>query len=132
MSSTSSSASLDPLAAGASTAGDPPGEAAARWPAVASLSLGVFGLVTAEFLPASLLTAMAADLQVSVGSAGQAVTATALVGAVAAPAVPLLTRRFDRKRVLLALTALLLLSNVLAATAQSLGVLLAGRVVLGV
>jgi len=99
---------------------------------VASLSLGVFGLVTAEFLPASLLTAMAADLHVSVGAAGQAVTATALVGAVAAPAVPLLTRRFDRKSVLLVLTALLLVSNVLAATAQSLGVLLAGRVVLGI
>ena len=99
---------------------------------MASLSLGVFGLVTAEFLPASLLTAMAADLHVSVGAAGQAVTATALVGAVAAPAVPLLTRRFDRKSVLLVLTALLLVSNVLAATAQSLGVLLAGRVVLGI
>ena len=99
---------------------------------MASLSLGVFGLVTAEFLPASLLTAMAADLHVSVGAAGQAVTATALVGAVAAPAVPLLTRRLDRRWVLLALTALLLLSNVLASTAQSLGVLLAGRVVLGV
>ena len=99
---------------------------------MASLSLGVFGLVTAEFLPASLLTAMAADLHVSVGAAGQAVTATALVGAVAAPAVPLLTRRFDRKWVLLVLTALLLVSNVLAATAQSLGVLLAGRVVLGI
>ena len=99
---------------------------------MASLSLGVFGLVTAEFLPASLLTAMATDLHVSVGAAGQAVTATALVGAVAAPAVPLLTRRFDRRWVLLALTTLLLLSNVLAATAQSLSVLLAGRVVLGV
>lgn len=111
---------------------DAPEHDAARWPAVASLSLGVFGLVTAEFLPASLLTAMAADLHVSVGAAGQAVTATALVGAVAAPAVPLLTRRFDRRWVLLALTALLLFSNVLAATAQSLGVLLAGRVVLGI
>jgi len=111
---------------------DAPEHDAAHWPAVASLSLGVFGLVTAEFLPASLLTAMAADLHVSVGAAGQAVTATALVGAMAAPAVPLLTRRFDRRWVLLALTALLLFSNVLAATAQSLGVLLAGRVVLGI
>jgi DHA1 family purine ribonucleoside efflux pump-like MFS transporter len=51
---------------------------------------------------------------------------------VAAPAVPLLTRRFDRRWVLLALTALLLLSNVLAATALSLGMLLVGRVVLGI
>ncbi|WP_298933316.1 MFS transporter [uncultured Ramlibacter sp.] len=105
---------------------------AARWPGVASLALGVFGLVTAEFLPASLLTAMAADLHVSVGVAGQAVTATALVGAVAAPSIPLLTRRFDRKSVLLALTGLLLVSNLLAATAGSLAVLLGARVLLGI
>ena len=47
------------------------------WGAVVSMALGVFGLVTAEFLPASLLTPMALDLGVSEGMAGQAVTATA-------------------------------------------------------
>lgn len=104
----------------------------ALWPAVTSLALGVFGLVTAEFLPASLLTAMATDLHVSVGAAGQAVTATALVGAVAAPSIPLLTRRFDRKMVMLMLTVLLVVSNALAATASSLPVLLVARVLLGV
>ena len=105
---------------------------AARWPAVVSLTLGVFGLVTAEFLPASLLTAMAADLGISEGAAGQAVTATALVGAIAAPTMPLMTRRFDRRHVMLALTLLLLVSNVLAVFARSLPQLLAARVVLGV
>jgi len=105
---------------------------APRWAAIGALSLGVFGLVTAEFLPASLLTAMAADLGISAGAAGQAVTATALVGAVAAPSVPLLTRRFDRKAVMLALTALLMLSNAIAASAGSLAVLLVARVLLGV
>jgi predicted MFS family arabinose efflux permease len=104
----------------------------ARWPAIGALALGVFGLVTAEFLPASLLTAMARDLHVSDGSAGQAVTATALVGAVAAPSIPLLTRRFDRKLVMLALTVLLVLSNLLAATAGNFTVLLVARVMLGV
>ena len=34
------------------------------WGAVFAMTLGVFGLVTAEFLPASLLTPMAADLRV--------------------------------------------------------------------
>ncbi len=105
---------------------------AANWPAIASLTMGVFGLVMAEFLPASLLTAMATDLGVSDGAAGQAVTATALVGAVAAPSLPLLTRRLDRKRVMLAFSLLLLLSNALAATASSLTVLLVARVMLGV
>ena len=32
------------------------------WGAVISMMLGVFGLVTAEFLPASLLTPIARDL----------------------------------------------------------------------
>ena len=103
----------------------------ADWFAIASLTLGVFGLVTAEFLLASLLTAMAADLGVTDGAAGQAVTATALVGAVAAPSIPLLTRRIDRRIVMLALTALLMLSNLIAATATSLPVLLVARVMLG-
>lgn len=106
--------------------------ATARWAAVGSLTLGVFGLVTAEFLPASLLTAMAADLDISVGAAGQTVTATALVAAVAAPSIPLLTRRIDRKLVMLALTVLLVLSNVMSALASSLAVLLTARLLLGV
>jgi predicted MFS family arabinose efflux permease len=110
----------------------PANEYQAKWSAIASLALGVFGLVTAEFLPASLLTAMAADLHISDGAAGQAVTATALVGAVAAPSVPLLTRRFDRRPVMLGLTVLLVISNVMAATAQSMPVLLAARVLLGI
>lgn len=104
----------------------------ANWPAVASLTMGVFGLVMAEFLPASLLTAMAADLGVSDGAAGQAVTATALVGAMAAPSLPLLTRRLDRKAVMLAFSLLLVLSNLIAATASSLGLLLVARVLLGI
>jgi multidrug resistance protein len=116
----------------ATSAASFPTSTGARWPAVGALALGVFGLVTAEFLPASLLTAMARDLHVSDGAAGQAVTATALVGAVAAPSIPLLTRRFDRKLVMLALTVLLVLSNLLAATAGNFTVLLVARVMLGV
>lgn len=110
----------------------PAAPVAARWAAVISLTLGVFGLVTAEFLPASLLTAMASDLGITDGMAGQAVTATALVGAIAAPTVPLVTRRLDRRLVMLALTLLLLVSNALAVAAHGFGLLLAARVVLGV
>lgn len=109
-----------------------PGAHSARWAAVASLALGVFGLVTAEFLPASLLTAMASDLHVTDGAAGQAVTVTALVAAVAAPSLPLLTRRLDRRHVMIAFTLLLLLSNVLSALASTLPALLVARVLLGV
>lgn len=41
------------------------------WRAVYALALGVFGLIVAEFLPASLLTPMAASLGVSEGMAGR-------------------------------------------------------------
>ena len=129
MSSTACSPCLD---AGGGTGPASPAQSPAHWPAVASLTMGVFGLVMAEFLPASLLTAMSTDLGVSDGAAGQAVTATALVGAVAAPSLPLLTRRLDRRSVMLALSLLLVLSNALAALADSLAMLLAARVMLGI
>jgi predicted MFS family arabinose efflux permease len=107
-------------------------EASAAWPAVVSLSFGVFSLVTAEFLPASLLTPMARDLFVSDGLAGQAVTATAVVGAIAGPAVVVGTSRVDRRWVLWGLTALLVVSDALAAAAGDLPTLLLSRVLLGV
>lgn len=40
------------------------------WAAILSLTLGTFALVTSEFLPASLLSPMAADLHISEGVAG--------------------------------------------------------------
>lgn len=106
--------------------------AAAAWAAIVSLALGVFGLVTAEFLPASLLTPIAADLAVSAGTAGQTVTATALVAAVAAPLVVIGTARIDRRFVVWGLSLLLLASNLLAAFATHVVMLLAARVLLGV
>src|SRR5579859_3896133 len=102
------------------------------WAAVASLTLGVFGLVTAEFLPASLLTRMASDLRISDGAAGQAVTTTAVIAGISALTLAVVTRRIDRRPVLWTLTLLLVLSNVLAATASGLPGLLLARVLLGI
>ncbi len=104
----------------------------AAWNAVFSLAIGVFALVTAEFLPASLLTPIAGSLGISDGTAGQAVTATALVAAVAGPAVVLGTGRIDRRLVVWGLTLLLVLSNLLAAAASNIWELIAARVVLGI
>jgi len=102
------------------------------WAAVFSLSLGVFGLVTAEFLPASLLTPMAASLGVSEGMAGQAVTATAAVAMLTSLLIATLTRTIDRRHVLLAFSVLLIVSNLLVAFAPNLALLLLGRVLLGI
>jgi predicted MFS family arabinose efflux permease len=103
-----------------------------RWSGVVALSLSVFGLVTAEFLPPSVLTPLASDLGVSLGAAGQAVTATAVVGAAAALVVPIVTSRWDRRLVMLGLLMLLCVSNLMTAVAVNLPMLLAARVVLGI
>ncbi|MDN7764938.1 MFS transporter [Burkholderia cepacia] len=102
------------------------------WGAVFAMALGVFGLVTAEFLPASLLTPMAESLGVTEGVAGQAVTATATVALVTSLLISAVTRTIDRRRVLLAFSVLLVASNLAVAFATSLTMLLIGRVVLGV
>ena len=102
------------------------------WPAVMSLSLGVFGLVMSEFLPPSLLTPMARDLGTTVGMAGQSVTATAFVAAIAGPVVVIGMSRFDRRTTLLALTLCLIVSGVLAGLASDLTALIVSRILLGV
>ena len=108
------------------------GEPRAAWGAVAAMTLGVFGLVTAEFLPAGLLTPMAVDLGVTEGQAGQAVTATAVVALVTSIFVATVTRRIDRRHLLIAFSVLLVASNLMVALTPDLPVLLAGRVMLGV
>ncbi|WP_277987334.1 MFS transporter [Billgrantia tianxiuensis] len=95
------------------------------------MALGVFGLVTAEFLPASLLTPMAADLGVTEGMAGQAVTVTAAVALLTSLLISTATRRIDRRHVLLGFSMLLVASNLMVAFAPNLTVLLIGRVLLG-
>lgn len=102
------------------------------WRAVYALALGVFGLIVAEFLPASLLTPMAASLGVSEGMAGQAVTATALVALVTGLLITPATRNIDRRWVLMFFSLLQIISSMMVAFAPSLEFLLLGRLLLGV
>jgi DHA1 family purine ribonucleoside efflux pump-like MFS transporter len=106
--------------------------AAATWLAVLSMAATSFALVSAEFLPAGLLTPMARDLGISEGTAGQVVTATASVGAITALFSNVLIGKLNRKTVLVALTALAVGSNILAATASEFWLLLVGRAGLGI
>ncbi|RUU10196.1 MFS transporter [Mesorhizobium sp. M7A.T.Ca.TU.009.01.3.2] len=104
----------------------------ATWFAVISLAATSFALVSAEFLPAGLLTPMARDLGISEGTAGQVVTATASVGAVTAMLSNVLIGRLNRKAVLVGLSALAVGSNILAALATDFWLLLLGRAGLGI
>jgi MFS transporter, DHA1 family, purine ribonucleoside efflux pump len=105
---------------------------AATWFAVLSMAAASFALVSAEFLPAGLLTPMARDLGISEGTAGQVVTATASVGAVTALLSNVLIGRLNRKTVLVGLSALAIGSNILAAVATDFWLLLLGRAGLGI
>ncbi|RFA12533.1 MFS transporter [Subtercola boreus] len=102
------------------------------WLAVVSVALGSFVLVLSEFLPIGLLPAIADDLGVSIGTAGLVVVATGLAAAVSAPVVTILTSGLDRRIVLIALSALLVLADVAGALAPNFTVLLAARLLLGV
>lgn len=102
------------------------------WAGVVSLGLGIFAIVMSEFLPASLLPLMAGGLAVSVGEAGLAVSVTAFAGALSALLISVVLPRADRRRVMLGLTVLAIVSDVLVASAPNLVVLLAARVLLGV
>lgn len=103
----------------------------ATWAPVAALSFGIATLVASEFLPASVLPAMAADIGVTEGVAGLAVAATAVAGAVTAPTIAVLLPRTDRRLVLVGLLVAATVSNLTVALAPSFAVLLFGRLVLG-
>ncbi|MCJ8140260.1 MFS transporter [Falsirhodobacter halotolerans] len=106
--------------------------ASLAWLAVFSLTMGVFGLLTSEYLPASLLTPMAGDLGVSEALAGQAVTVTAVVALVSGLMVPIVTRALNRRTVLLSFTVLMIASNLLVALSTNFTVLLVTRALLDV
>ncbi len=109
-----------------------PADPKPAWGAVFALALGVVGLIASETLPVSLLTPIAQSLGVTQGAAGQTVTVTALAAFISSLLIPVVTRRFNRRPVLLSLTALLVGSNLLAAFAPNFPVLLLGRVLLGI
>jgi predicted MFS family arabinose efflux permease len=102
------------------------------WPGVLAIALGALSLVVTEFLPVGLLSGISRDLGVAEGTAGLAVTATAILGFIAAPVPAIAIGRIDRKLVLLGLTALLIISSVLSWTAGSFAMLLIARIILGI
>lgn len=102
------------------------------WGAVLSMTLCVFVLIASEFMPVSLLTPIAADLGVSEGNTGQAISISGIFAVITSLFIATLIRRLDRRLVVLALTALLMLSGVLVTFAPSYPVLMLGRALLGV
>ena len=99
---------------------------------VAAVAGATFTVVTSEMLPVGLLTPIGDALGVTEGAAGLTLTITGLVGAVSAPLLTPLLGRFDRRTVLCALMAVLMVGNLLAAWAPNFAVMVAARVLVGI
>jgi len=93
------------------------------------LALSAFAIGTTEFVIMGLLPNVAADLGVSIPSAGWLVTGYALGVAVGAPFMALATAHWPRKRALLALMGIFIVGNLLCALASGYNMLMLARVV---
>ncbi|CAM3752890.1 MFS transporter [Isoptericola cucumis] len=101
------------------------------WLALATMFLGSFSLVTAEFLPPGVLTPVAHDLGVTEGVVGLSVSVTALTALLTALGLSSMFPRTDRRTLLVVLALGAVVSNVLVAVAPSIGVLMVARLLLG-
>ena len=99
--------------------------------ALLALTLGAYAIGTTEFVIVGLIPTIAADLGVTLPSAGLLVSLYALGVAVGAPVLTALTGRVPRKTLLVALMLLFTLGNVIAWMAPGYGALIVARVLTG-
>lgn len=96
-----------------------------------ALTLSAFAIGTTEFVIVGLIPTIAADLAVSVPSAGLLVSLYAVGVAIGAPVLTALTARVPRKLLLLSLMALFTVGNLVAWMAPGYDALMAARVLTG-
>ncbi|MDR3084451.1 MAG: MFS transporter [Streptomyces sp.] len=99
--------------------------------ALLALAVGAFGIGTTEFVMMGLLPNVAADLHISIPTAGHLVSAYALGVVIGAPLLAAVTARMSRRTVLIALMVLFVLGNALSALAPDYHWLLAARFLSG-
>ena len=102
------------------------------WSAVFALTLCVSTLIASEFMPVSILSPIAADLHLTQGAAGQAISISGLFAVLTSLSVASLSRGVDRRVLLLGLTLLMLVSGLTVAFAPNYFVFMTGRALIGV
>lgn len=102
------------------------------WAAVFAMSLAAFVLVASEFMPVSLLTPIASDLQITEGQAGQGISVSGLFALFTSLMIASVAARIDRKPLLLSLTVLMIISGTVVAFAPTYWVFILGRALIGV
>ena len=99
--------------------------------ALLALTLSAFAIGTTEFVIVGLIPTMAADLNVTIPSAGLLVSLYALGVAVGAPVLTALTGNWKRKHVLLSVMALFVIGNLMAWQAPGYTTLVTSRILTG-
>jgi DHA1 family inner membrane transport protein len=96
--------------------------------ALYALTAGAFGIGVTEFVIMGLLLEVSADLGVSISASGLLISGYALGVVVGAPLMTVMTGRWPRKTVLLALMVIFILGNAACALAPSYIALMVARV----
>ncbi|MGZ9792958.1 MFS transporter [Bacillus atrophaeus] len=97
--------------------------------ALLALAVSAFAIGTTEFISVGLLPLIADDLHIPVTTAGLTVSLYALGVTFGAPILTSLTSRMPRKTLLIWIMLIFIAGNAMAASATSIGVLLAARVI---
>lgn len=97
-----------------------------------SLAISAFAIGSTEFISVGLLPLLTQSFDISLAQGGSTVSIYAAGITFGTPVLALLTNRWNRKKLLIAIMVTFLVGNLLAAAAPTFGILLAGRVIAAV
>ena len=95
-----------------------------------ALAFGTFGLGIAEFVMMGILPDVAKALNISIATAGHLISAYAIGVCVGAPLL-IIARKYPLKNILLVLVSMIMLGNIIAASAPNYWILMLGRFISG-
>ncbi|MFD1318766.1 MFS transporter [Loigolactobacillus zhaoyuanensis] len=93
-----------------------------------ALAISAFAIGSTEFISVGLMPLLVQSFGITLSQAGWTVSIYALGITIGAPLLTLLTGRFDRKQLMIAIMTLFIASNLLAALAPTFAILLMARV----